>query len=76
MILSLFYFINTIFVFFIGLQKRNYEAKLGWLYIITLFPVIGRTLFFGFGWISKNKLELKIQNDSKYKLNTYINLEL
>ncbi|MCU9939395.1 hypothetical protein NW739_00935 [Mycoplasmopsis felis] len=58
------------------MQKRNYEAKLGWLYIITLFPVISSTLFFGFGWISKNKLELKIQNDSKYKLNTYINLEL
>ncbi|MEI2461822.1 phospholipase D-like domain-containing protein [Mycoplasmopsis felis] len=76
LILSLFYFINTIFVFFIGLQKRNYEAKLGWLYIITLFPVIGHALFFGFGWISKNKLELKIQNDSKYKLNTYINLGL
>ncbi|TDV23052.1 cardiolipin synthase [Mycoplasmopsis mustelae] len=65
------YFVNTFFVFFIGLQRRNFEAKLGWLYIIILFPIIGHALFFGFGWISRNKNEIKIKDDAKFKIQTY-----
>ncbi|MGZ9761904.1 phospholipase D-like domain-containing protein [Mycoplasma sp. 394] len=74
--LTIAYFVNTFFVFFIGLQRRNFEAKLGWLYILILFPVVGHALFFGFGWISRNRSEIKLKNDPRYKINTYESLGL
>ncbi|WP_406613645.1 phospholipase D-like domain-containing protein [Mycoplasma corogypsi] len=42
------------------------------MYLILLLPLIGHIIFITFGLIFVNKRELKIKDDPKYNINTYI----
>ncbi|WP_426461568.1 phospholipase D-like domain-containing protein [Mycoplasma hafezii] len=66
-----FYLLNVIFVFIIYAQKRQTNAKISWIYLIMLFPIVGHILFLTFGLIFVNKHELAIVNDPKYQYETY-----
>ncbi|SJZ48467.1 phospholipase D-like domain-containing protein [Mycoplasmopsis verecunda] len=71
--LVLLYVLNVIFVFIIYAQNREQEAKLSWIYLVMLIPIIGHAIFIGYGLIFRNNFELEINNDSKYQLLTYKN---
>ncbi|VEU70419.1 Cardiolipin synthase [Mycoplasmopsis glycophila] len=65
------YVINVVFVFIIYYQKRQTNAKISWIYLILLFPVIGHILFLTFGLIFVNKNEIKILKRKSYDLKKY-----
>ncbi|QGZ97501.1 cardiolipin synthetase [Mycoplasma sp. NEAQ87857] len=71
-LLIIYYVLNMIFLFIIYVQKRNKIAKFSWIYFIILFPIIGNVVFVAFGLVFINKYELKLDNDPKYNIQTYI----
>ncbi|WP_036452949.1 phospholipase D-like domain-containing protein [Mycoplasma buteonis] len=69
--LLIFYLINVLFAFIIYSQKRQTNAKLSWVYLILIFPIIGHIIFLTFGLIFVNRYEIKTQHDTEYQYETY-----
>lgn len=65
------YILNCAFALIIIKQNRQIEAKMSWIYLILFIPVIGHFIFLAFGFMTRNKIELKLENDPKYKLRYY-----
>ncbi|WP_182806907.1 phospholipase D-like domain-containing protein [Mycoplasmopsis gallopavonis] len=70
--LAFLYFINLLFTIVIYHQKRQTNAKMSWIYLILIFPVIGHAIFLTFGLMFINKYEVKLLNSKFYKIENHL----